>query len=38
MVTHKRTDPMCCPSLKVEQEYVLQGDELVRQPVETEPR
>ncbi len=34
MVTHDRTDPMCCPSLKVEQEYALQGDELVRQPLE----
>jgi len=34
MVIHKRTDPMCCPSLKVEQEYALQGDELVRQSVE----
>jgi hypothetical protein len=34
MVIHKRTDPMCCPSLKVEQEYGLRGDALVRQPVE----
>ena len=32
MVTHKRTDPMCCPSLKVEQKYALQGDALVHQP------
>ena len=31
MVTHRSTDPMCCPSLKVEQAYGLQGDELVRQ-------
>jgi len=34
MVTHKRNDPMCCPSLKVEQKYALQGDALVRQPLE----
>lgn len=34
MVIHKSTDPMCCPALKVEQEYALQGDALVRQPVE----
>ncbi|MGW8223902.1 MAG: COG3650 family protein [Syntrophobacteria bacterium] len=34
MVIHKRNDPMCCPSLKVEQKYGLQGDELVRQPLE----
>jgi len=34
MVIHKRNDPMCCPSLKVEQKYALQGDELVRQPLE----
>jgi hypothetical protein len=34
IVIHDRTDPRCCPSLRVEQEYVLQGDELVRQPVE----
>jgi hypothetical protein len=34
MVIHKRNDPMCCPTLKVEQEYALQGDALVRQPVE----
>jgi hypothetical protein len=34
MVIHKRTDPMCCPSLKVEQEYALRGEELVRQSVE----
>jgi len=34
MVIHKRTDPMCCPSLKVEQDYALRGDELVRQPLE----
>ena len=32
MVTHRSTDPMCCPSLKVEQKYTLQGDELVQQP------
>ena len=37
MVTHRGSDPMCCPSLKVEQIYGLQGDELVRQPVETKP-
>ena len=30
IVIHDRTDPRCCPSLRVEQEYVLQGDELVR--------
>ena len=30
MLTHRSTDPMCCPSLKVEQAYELQGDELVR--------
>jgi hypothetical protein len=35
MVTHDRTDPMCCPSLKVEQEYALHGDALVNQPVKT---
>ena len=35
MVIQKSTDPRCCPSLKVEQEYALQGDALVRQPVET---
>ena len=34
MVIHKRNDPMCCPTLKVKQEYALQGDELVRQPLE----
>jgi len=34
MVTHQRTDPLCCPSLEVEQKYALQGDALVRQPVE----
>jgi len=34
MVTHDRTDSMCCPSLRVEQEYTLQGDALVRQPVD----
>jgi len=34
MVTHQRSDPMCCPSLKVEQKYGLQGDALVHQPVE----
>jgi len=34
MVTHDRNDPMCCPSLKVEQKYALQGDSLVRQPVD----
>jgi len=34
MVIHKRNDPMCCPSLKVEQKYGLQGDALVRQPLE----
>jgi len=37
MVTHRSSDPMCCPSLTVEQIYGLQGDELVRQPVETKP-
>ena len=31
MVIHHRTDPRCCPSLRVEQEYRLQGDEVVRQ-------
>jgi hypothetical protein len=35
MVIHRSTDPMCCPSLQVEQTYGLQGDELVRQPEET---
>ena len=34
MVTHQRSDPMCCPSLKVEQKYGLQEDALVHQPVE----
>ena len=34
MVTHDRTDPRCCPSLRVEQEYTLQGDALVRDPVD----
>jgi len=34
MVTHDRTDPRCCPSLRVEQEYTLQGDALVRHPVD----
>jgi uncharacterized membrane protein len=37
MVTHQRTDPMCCPSLEVEQKYMLQGDALVHQPVEAKP-
>ena len=31
MLTHRSTEPMCCPSLNVEQAYGLQGDELVRQ-------
>lgn len=31
MVIHHRTDLRCCPSLRVEQEYGLQGDELVWQ-------
>jgi hypothetical protein len=35
MVIHQRTDPKCCPSLKVEQEYLLQGDALVEQTPET---
>ena len=33
MVTHRSTDPMCCPSLEVEQKYALQGDALIRQPI-----
>jgi hypothetical protein len=37
MVTHRSTDPRCCPSLKVEQAYELQGEELVRRPEETKP-
>ena len=37
MLTHRSTEPMCCPSLNVEQAYGLQGDELVRQPEETKP-
>jgi hypothetical protein len=37
MLTHQSTDPMCCPSLQIEQAYGLQGDELVRQPEETKP-
>jgi hypothetical protein len=28
---------MCCPSLEVEQKYMLQGDALVHQPVEAKP-
>jgi hypothetical protein len=35
MVTHQRTDPRCCPSLRVEQQYSLQGDALVEQTPET---
>jgi hypothetical protein len=38
MVIHQRTDPRCCPSLKVEQEYVLQGDILAEQTPETKSR
>ena len=38
MVIHQRTDPSCCPSLKVEQKYALKKDALVRQPVETKSR
>jgi len=34
IVTHQRTDPLYCPSLEVEQKYALQGNALVRQPVE----
>jgi hypothetical protein len=29
MVIHQRTDPRCCPSLEVEQKYLLQGDILL---------
>lgn len=35
MVIHERTDPRCCPSLRIEQEYSLQGDALVEQSPET---
>ena len=35
MVTHQRTDPRCCPSLRVEQQYSLQGDALIEQTPET---
>ena len=38
MVIHHRTDPRCCPSLRVEQEYGLQGDELVRQSLMEKPQ
>ncbi len=38
MVIHERTDPMCCPSLEVEQKYEIQGDELVQQSVKTKSR
>ena len=38
MVIHQRTDPRCCPSLKVEQEYVLQGDVLAELTPETQSR
>ena len=37
MVIHQRTDPRCCPSLKVKQEYMLQGDVLAEQTPETKP-
>jgi heat shock protein HslJ len=30
MVTHGPDDPMCCPTQRAEQTYVLQGDELVQ--------
>jgi hypothetical protein len=35
LVIHERTDPRCCPSLRIEQEYSLQGDALVEQSPET---
>ena len=38
MVIHHRTDPRCCPSLRVEQEYGLQGDELLRQSLMERPQ
>ena len=32
MLSHRSTDPICCPSLEVDENYGLQGDELVQQP------
>jgi hypothetical protein len=38
LVIHQPTDPRCCPSLKVEQKYLLQGDVLAEQTPETKSR